>query len=114
MELAADRRTRQLAGREPQGTIEPARYEEVRDELVRRLRRAVAPEVLGARADYAAIGRELARRERGVLELGDAHSEIEPLFDEIDGAIREAERQLDLRVALREARHERRNLLVPE
>ena len=83
-------------------------------ELLRRARRAVAAQVVRARAHHAPVGRELARRERGILELGDAHREVEAFLDHVHVAVGEAERELHLRVARGEARDQRRDVLVAE
>ena len=65
-------------------------------------------------AHHAAVGRELARGERGILQLGDAHREVEAFLDHVDVAVGEAERELDLRVAGGEIGHQRRDVLVAE
>ena len=62
----------------------------VPSELVGRARRTVTAQIVGARANHAPVGRELARRERRIGELRDADRHVEAFLDQIDRAVREA------------------------
>jgi hypothetical protein len=71
-------------------------------------------QVRRARAHHAPVGRDLARGERRVLELGDAHREVEAFLDDIHIAVGQAEREAHVGIARDELRHQRRDMLVAE
>ena len=71
-------------------------------------------EIGGTRADDAAIRCEPARGERRVTQVGDAHRDVEAFVHHVDIPVGEAERKLNLRIALGEFRYERRDVLVAE
>jgi hypothetical protein len=63
---------------------------------------------------HPAIGREPARGEGRVLELGDAHREVEAFLDDVDAAIGQTERKTHLWILRGECRDARRDVLVAE
>ncbi|GCC44729.1 hypothetical protein chiPu_0029021, partial [Chiloscyllium punctatum] len=81
----------------------------MRAEIIRRLRRAVAREISRARdVDQREVA-EWPRDQTGITERADAHHAIGGVLDQIDGAIGDAEIDVDLRIAIEEGRQRRRD-----
>jgi hypothetical protein len=80
-------------------------------ELGRVLRAAAEGQVAGRGERQQLAGAELAHDVAGLEAAGDAHREVDALFDEVDPPVGEVHRQLDLGVELRERQHQRRQPL---